>query len=374
MKKSVTIVIGGVIAALVLLGYCVYDLAIQNGQDTVIRITQTDANGTPISASSPVVVVNKAGHHNPFHDTVAGYSLLSKNPLGNRIPRKNMTVSLQYKSATDQKTAINTLSRAKYINVATQQITTPVLNNQQFEGRRNRKKVLRVSTSMDGLTWSKLTLDYPNVDMQHPVAFFQDNMLYVLSNDSMYTTTNYSKWQKKDLRLKSSMFDDAKAFGTFNQGDIDYLIVKARANDTKKVQFYFGEMNFKNGKPTNWRTIVIPNSSKKIVKSIQRLGNSYYAVCTNKSKVELYRTQDLASRFKLVSRVKANTQDQISSANLVSLPNNQFRLLYNELDNDKFQTGTFFQNLSARLKPIDKQGILTTDFFWCDFQTVRSGF
>jgi len=52
MKKRLIIAIGVVLTAVILLGYCVYDLSIQNGQDTVIRITQKDVNGTPISVSS----------------------------------------------------------------------------------------------------------------------------------------------------------------------------------------------------------------------------------------------------------------------------------------------------------------------------------
>jgi len=374
MKKRLIIAIGVVLTAVILLGYCVYDLSIQNGQDTVIRITQKDVNGTPISVSSPIVLINKAGHRSPFHDAVAGYALLSKNPLGKRIPRKNMTISLRYKAVIDQKSAIKTISNAKYVNVASQQVETPVLNNQQFEGRKKRKAVLRVNTSDDGVIWSKLSLNYPNADMQHPVAFYQNKKLSVLSGKSMYTTINYSKWRKTDLHLTSSKFDDAQVFSTFSKDNTDYLIVKAKDQLTHETRFYFGEMNFKTGTPANWKLITIVTGSKQNIKNIQRIGNMYYAIVANRSKFELYRTTDLTHEFKSVKMIKVSSQDQISSASLVGLPNNQLRLVYNELDKDKYQTGTFYQDLSDTFQPVGEQGNLTTDFFWYDFQTVRSEF
>jgi len=120
--------------------------------------------------------------------------------------------------------------------------------------------------------------------------------------------------------------------------------------------------------------ITIVTGSKQNIKNIQRIGNMYYAIVANRSKFELYRTTDLTHEFKSVKMIKVSSQDQISSASLVGLPNNQLRLVYNELDKDKYQTGTFYQDLSDTFQPVGEQGNLTTDFFWYDFQTVRSEF
>lgn len=371
MKKRLIVVISGLIFLLAVVGYSIYSISIQNGQDTVLQIYQKDMNGTPVVGSSPIKLVSKVGHRNPFNANIEGYSLKSSNPLGNYIPRKNKTIRLKYQSEMS-KTEINRkLRKAKYINVASQQVSTTVLNNRQYEGKKGNQVVARVNISKNGITWSKLTISYPNVDMQRPSALYKNNKLYLFNDEYTYWTSDYSKWHRKKMNLRSSQFDSGKIYSQIAVGsDSNCLIVKSQDQSTKKARYYYAKLNVKKLTTASWKKITGIASKNEIIKNIQRLNNKYYVLSMENRTIKVYQSSKLSSKFKLVSSFKKSGKNKMNVAGLNVSSNGKYRIAYNERDNDDFQSTMYYQNLSKNLKPIGKRHVLSTDFLWYDFQDV----
>lgn len=372
MKKRLIIVIGSLIVLLMILSYSIYSVSIQNGQDTTLKIYQNDANGTPITTSSPIVLVSKSGHHNPFSANVAGYILASDNPLGDKIPRKNKTVHLKYTSALDKSEIQTTLANAKYVNIASEQVSTPVLNNQQYEGQKNRQTFMRLNTSTDGITWSKLSLNYPNVNMRHPSAIVLKKSIIVFNEKAAYQTKNYSTWKRASLNLQSQIFKTAKinsVFSTKNNKNI--IVVRAKSRITNKYSYYYGQLNSQNLKVGTWRQVTSKADKNTKINTIQYIAGNFYQTIVSDKSIKIYKGSTLSGQFKLQGKIK-NHLKNISSVGLVKYSEDKYRLLYSQLNNEKFQKGTYYRNLSTKFDSLGKQKSLTTDFFWYDFQTIRN--
>lgn len=371
MKKRLILVISGLILLMAGVGYSIYSISIQNGQDTALYIYQNDMNGTPIVGSSPIKLVSKAGHRNPFSSNVAGYILKSSNPLGKYIPRNNRTIHLKYKSELTKSEINKKLRQAKFINVASQQVSTTVLNNQQYEGKSKNQVVARINFSKDGINWSKLNISYPNVNMKRPSAMYRNKRLYLFDGSYVYWTRNYSKWHREKIDLNSSLFKAAQVYSQLTVSlKHNYLIVKATDQQTKKIKYYYGNLNTKKFTVNSWKELTGFTSKKFAVKNIQKLHGKYYVLAAEGKNLRVYQSSRLSSKFKLVSSFKKSGADKIHAASLSISAKGQYQLFYNERDKNDFQSTMYYRKLTNKFRPEGKKHELTTDFLWYDFQDV----
>lgn len=365
--------VGATGVLIILVGYMFYVQSIQSGQDTVVSIYQNDENGTPINSPSPIQLVRKAGHRNPFRPEISEYTLLSRNPLGELLPRNNQTVRLRYRSSLTTTELRDRLHDANYWQVGTQNVTTPVFNatQEQTGGR----QVGRISTSRDGTYWTKLPISYPNVTLKKPTFIYQNNRLTLFDRNRIYDTTDFHKWHTRRLEFKSDQFTGGQLQTVINTPDaLAFVVIWATDRKTQKHQLYYGkwyETQHKIGTLHHLKTGMLNLRSNL---TLNRVGAHFYLLQRQGNDVQVLKSSQLDSSFKKVAKIKltVNKKHTVNSINLIATKHGRMRLFFNVVDRKKVQLGTYYQEFSSDLKPISQPRKLSADFLWTSFELAEN--
>lgn len=372
MKKKVVFFAGILIGLLGLLGYSIYALSIQKGQDTVTRVYQNDVNGTPIVSPSPITLISKAGHRSPFNAGITGYILTSKSPLGTTIPRQNQTIELTYKSAQTATQIRKTLADSRYLSAGTQLVSTPVFNNRQFTGAEQRT-VGRISTSPDGLNWDRLPISYPAARLQNPALVYHQGELILLDQKGVYRTSDFVKWQRVKSQFTSSRFRTGQFLTAITaKSGPPVVIVSGKNTQTGQRGYYYGQLATKKFQVTTWHRLNLTLSKSESLVGLNAIGKRMFAVTSSKKQLRLYVGQSLGDKLKHVGSYEKSPKQSITSAGVIRLKNKQYRLSFNRVDHRQFQLGTTYIDLSKQYKKTGKQHQLRTDFMWYRFKISDS--
>lgn len=372
MKKRALIFLTGLVLLVGLTTYVVYAQGIQYGQDTVISIYQNDENGTPITSPAPVKLVGKAGHRNPFRPELTGYELVSPDPLGKRLPRGNRTVKLRYRSKLTKQQVQTKLETAKYWQVGTQNVATPGFNGTQVQ--KSATPISRLSTSRDGKHWTKLPISYPHVAVKAPTMLYQNGTLTLFDQEHTYATTDFRHWQKRPLTLRSTTFKRAQLVTALPaQADQPaQLVVRATSQTTGKTALFYGR--WAPNQAVRWRALKLTPTQLKGSLNVTRVGQQYYYLRAQGAHVWVYRAAHLNGSFKRVQKLKLNVRrhDRVNSLNLIASGHGRYRLFFNAVDRENVQTGTYYRELSSKLKPVKRQSKLEPDFIWTNFKLMEN--
>ncbi|AVK62249.1 polysaccharide biosynthesis protein [Lactobacillus sp. CBA3605] len=372
MKKRLAVIIVGMLGFIAILGYSIYAISIQKGQDTVIQIYQKDENGTPIVSPSPIKLVGKAGHRNLFKATLSGYELTTANPLPTRLPRQNQVVHLTYKSTLSQTQIQHRLATAKYLSVGTQSVNQPVLNGQQLVNVKNKNTVARISTSDDGKTWTKLPISYPKTKMTKPVILYVQQRLYLFDGAKTYMTTNFVDWHQSTTTFSNSVFKDGQVIATMPaKNGASTLVVTGKNRRSGKRQYYAGRVKSARLTVANWQSLHLKSTIEPVTFTMNQRNQRIYTVQTTKRYFNIYQAKKLTGPFKLVKRVKRPTKVTVNSVALLPKRKTGYRLVYNVINRQGVQSGPAYRELTAKFKPTGRQRDLITDFSWYRFEVVN---
>lgn len=373
MKKRLRLIVGVVSILIMLVGYMFYVQSIQGGQDTVISIYQNDENGTPINSPSPIQLVRKAGHRNPFRPEISGYVLVSNNPLRELLPRNNQTVRLSYRSSLTTNELRDRLHDANYWQVGTQNVRTPIFNaTQEQDGG---QQVGRISTSRDGTYWTKLPISYPNVTLKKPTFIYQNNRLTLFDRNRIYDTTDFHKWHTRQLEFKSNQFTGGQLQTVINTPDARaFVVIRATDRKTQKHQLYYGKWYETQHKIGTLHHLKTGTLNLKSNLTLNRVGAHFYLLQRQGNDVQILKSNQLESSFKKVAKIRltVNKKHTVNSINLIATKHGQMRLFFNVVDQKKVQLGTYYQEFSSDLKPISQPRKLSADFLWTSFELAEN--
>ncbi len=371
MRKRIAFIIGSASLLLVLIGYEFYAQSIQGGQDTLVSIYQNDENGTPINSPSPIKLVRKAGHRNPFRPEISGYVLTTYNPLGNLIPRKNQTVRLRYRSALTKVELRDRLAEANYWQVGTQNVTTPIFNaTQSLKGGR---LVGRISTSRDGTYWSKLPISYPNETMRRPTFVYQNNRLTIFDQKRFYETTDFHSWETHRLSLKSNRFSAGRLQTVINTPHSGaFIVVQGTDKKTQKPRLYYGRWHDLRREVSVWKKLKVNSIRMSTELEMNRIGSQYYLLEQQGRYIQVLHAEHLSEKFKKITKLKLTVTKKhtINSLNLVT-NHKQLRLFFNVVDRDGVQLGTYYQDFKTDLTPSGQPRKLSADYLWTSFEMTE---
>lgn len=363
---------GLVIVLLGLTGTMFYSVSLQSGQDTVIQIFQRDQNGTPINSPAPIKLVKKAGQKNPFVAHVRGYRLMTDNPLSARMPRKNQRVVLRYRSAKTVAQLRRKLKQTAYLQVATQNVTTPSFGEAQVQ--RKGANFARLSTSDDGTHWTKLPISYPNVRMVAPVALTSARGLTVLDSGYRYDTSDYQHWQRSKWQPRSSQFKAAKVQTVIRTARQQLVVVRAKQAGHRAPQLFVGAWHSSKQTVTAWQHLATGSLAIRAGDTVSRVGKDYYLLQARGRRVRVSRTRRLTQPFKKIKvlSLTMHANHRVTSLNLIPVKHGQLRLIFSTLDHEQIERGPFYRDYRSNLKPRGKQHVLVTDFPWHQYQLSTS--
>ncbi|MFB9769752.1 polysaccharide biosynthesis protein [Lactiplantibacillus modestisalitolerans] len=359
MKKWL---ICGAVALLGVVGYSLYAASIQRGQDTVVTVRQRDQNGTPINSPDPLQIVSKAGHRNLFDPTITGYELTTPNPMKRLLPRHNQTVTLRYRSTWSKAQVRHALAHARYLQAGTQVTATPFFNDTQVQ--KQHAGYGRISTSQDGLTWSKLPISYPNVALTAPSVAYHHGQLTLYDGQTQYVTSDFVHWRKHPLKWTNAPFKRGQIVTPYQQTDGRLaLIVK-----TPQYRYYVGELRGHQVK--TWTALRLPQSRRDPVIGVSAVDGHVMAVQQRQHHVSLYRASDPTARFHLVGHVSVqrSRHEQLSNAGVLALKHDRYRLVFNLKHSSGTQAGTFYRELTGAFSATGSQKRLVPDYVWRTFQ------
>ncbi|WP_237756446.1 polysaccharide biosynthesis protein [Lactiplantibacillus herbarum] len=374
MKKRLGLLIGVLAGLLLLLGYVFYALSIQRGQDTTIRIHQVDQNGRPIISPGPITLVGKAGHRNPFHPEIEGYVLANRNPLSANFPRHNQTIELKYRSALTLTQIRQTLAKAKYLQVGTQNTATPVFNEAQYQGKK--ETVARISVSGDGRSWTKLPISYPRAQLDNPSLLYQKRRLTLFDGTNRYWTTNFKDWHVQRLALSSPLFKNGRIQTVLpGVASRQYLVVRARDRQTQRSQLYYQVTQNTTNRNQSWHQLRLNGVPTNQVIGINQIGQRVYVLRRYRQHIRIYRAKQINGSFKSIATVKlSHTQRAtVTTASLLPVAKHRYQLNFSSISHQDVQTITNYQQLDKRFRTVGSHHQLITDYLWVQFQTSQQG-
>ncbi|RRK09473.1 hypothetical protein D1831_12410 [Lactiplantibacillus garii] len=370
MKKRLTMVLGLLVAIAGLVGYMAYSQSIQYGQDTVIRVEQRDENDVPITA--PTKLVRKAGHRNPFKSAIPGYELTTENPLKTLLPRKNQTVRLGYQSERTQTELHRQLQTARYWQVGAQNVTTPVLNGTQYQ--KGAQSVSRISTSHDGLTWTRLPISYPKMAAQNPWMVYQDQKLTLLDKGYYYQTMNFRDWHRYQFKLTNQQFRNGQVVGVVGSDQRQKtVVIQAISQLSGDRELFYGNWSNNGMRNVKWQRLDFKPTQLRGIVNLTQSRAGVYLTATRGRQVQIYGASKLTGHFDKVGRLtlKKKRKTQYVAVNLVAPTKHQLRLYFNEIDQHHVLSGTYYQPVTRKAHLTGTPRRLNTDFMWTEFHVTK---
>lgn len=374
MKKRLLIYVSLVLCVVFLAGWMFYTQSVQYGQDTVVKVFQTDENGTPITSATPTIIVGKAGQRNKFVSDIKGYKLISRNGVAKYFPRKNQTVHLKYRAAATQSKLTKTVKEARYVQVGTQNTKLPTFNGTQLQLDGNFYG--RLSTSRDGKNWTKLAISYPNESMDRPLVWANHGVIRLFDAQKMYETKDLRTWQRYSYEVSSHLFSQAKLAGMYlNNRNTPVLVVSAVDRKTKRIELYYG--NWRGHKTiSNWRRLstgkVELNAQTKVVQANSKL----FLLVPHDTMISVYTAANASQRFELMDDLELTLDEgnQINGLGLVRLSTGNMRLFYSTSNFEQVEQTTWYQDFNQSFDAVSNREQVASDFVWHDFNVMKNIF
>ncbi|PTM21427.1 hypothetical protein DA798_10245 [Lactobacillus sp. PFC-70] len=351
MKKKLCIFLTMLIT--ILLVYVGYTYMIGSSQDSVVRVKQVDANGTLIN--SPVVLVGKYKHNHGFNSAIQGYQLFNPGVLSGSFPRENKDITLKYGSDVSSSSTLKLIKHSRYLLGTGQQLNTTSVNGIQIKGKSNPQKRLRLFVSSDAVNWTKLTLDYPNVEMHNPAVFWNGHQLFIYDNKVILWTSDFKNWGRTSFRLGFNM----KAYQMsvfYDRYHKPKLFIRTKSSETKSNQLLFYSSIVRKGGVVgkNWIGLNVHGATEKI-DSVSYVHNKYVMFGSSKrNALQIYTSKYLSGFFKLKKQIKS-TKFRYESPKIVKYGNKHL-LIYTLADKHTGSSyGMRYREVSSNLSRIGKE-------------------
>ena len=295
-------------------------LVIRFAVDCTLHVYYVDSNGATITA--PKTYVGKWLDSVRLDTKLKGYKLTEKVSQTQKLSLSSKSIVMRYKLNRNEKQIKSSITRARYLGVASQLINTKQIGKKQVDPLES-TAMLRVVTSNDGNRWQSQAINYPNVNIRYPRIYKSKEYWLILGDNQILSTNNFSDWNYSKLSLI-----ETKYAGIFNpnlvkSGKTTYIVFQSwTKGDGSDTHLYFAEFNPLNSAIGVPKKLDIEKKASTLQGfSIKRVKGQLVltGIDTDRNKVEIYRSAGMYNRF-FNTKVKQNkSADNLSTVNLMNV-------------------------------------------------------
>ncbi|MFC6260652.1 glycoside hydrolase family protein [Levilactobacillus fujinensis] len=250
-----------IVSSLILIGVCAWLV----WPKSTIEVTMLDQLGTQIQPKK--VIEGRVGSRlSQKQLSITGYKIGFKPKK--RFETKKRKVVVRYKPTANSKQLKREIANYHYIGASFQ-----VLNKGLGRYKQNYKKLtsetdrLRILLSNDGIKWTRLAINYPNIAVRDPNITKVGNRWWIIYTEGLMWTSNFQKWHyviNPGFNL-GSQFQRIWAPEIYRLKSGAYRVVSSNSIDGSTFQLYSYSFNSQTGELSDLQKIKVNGDFSNLI-------------------------------------------------------------------------------------------------------------